>query len=201
MNDRLSAQEAQSNAANPSESDTKLIRNSLAHLGLTDVAVTSDAIKDNQQYHEALAKELAGVLGRKGGIMKDGLVGLDEVWCVWNRARGVGESSLIPIRTLTDPALRPQPSSHRQICASQLPTSSNTARRVYTFAPSNRVSLSSIPPSSRNHPSRIAPSTSSTSAKRSPNRSRLRSTSSERRLSGRERRRSRLRGRSGWLCR
>lgn len=48
-------------------------------------------IKDNQQYHEELAKELAGVLGRKGGIMKDGLVGLDQAWCVWNRARGIGE--------------------------------------------------------------------------------------------------------------
>lgn len=64
-------------------------------------------------YLEGLARELGGVLvggGRDGGgglmvggtanvkgkgkgkeVMKPrGIIGLDEVWCVWNRARGVG---------------------------------------------------------------------------------------------------------------
>lgn len=48
-------------------------------------------IADQNRYHEALAKELGAVLGRKGGVMEKGIVGLDEAWCVWNRARGVGE--------------------------------------------------------------------------------------------------------------
>lgn len=29
------------------------------------------------------------MLEQKGGVMKDGVVALDQVWCVWNRARGV----------------------------------------------------------------------------------------------------------------
>lgn len=51
--------------------------------------MTQDMLKDEKRYRELLTKELSGILARPGGIMKDGLVGLDEVWCVWNRARGV----------------------------------------------------------------------------------------------------------------
>lgn len=67
-------------------------------------------IRDERLYHEALAKELGGVLTGYGvargaggrGIGKDllvfmkdergrrGMLSLDEVWCIWNRARGVG---------------------------------------------------------------------------------------------------------------
>lgn len=58
-------------------------------------------------YLRELAKELAGLLTGKDGLMVDrfvrvkgkgeerrkgrGMLGLDEVWCIWNRARGVGE--------------------------------------------------------------------------------------------------------------
>ena len=49
-----------------------------------------------------LARELGGLLTGEGGLMVGkggrggkkgrGMIGLDEVWCAWNRARGVGES-------------------------------------------------------------------------------------------------------------
>lgn len=91
----------------PSDSETTFIRSSLARLGLPTDAVTQDMVADEKAYHLELAKELGGLLlgghGGKGGkaresdkrgigIMKDsrGIVGLDEVWGAWNRARGVG---------------------------------------------------------------------------------------------------------------
>lgn len=40
-------------------------------------------------YHHSLASELAGVLERSQLLATRGLVSLDEVWCHWNRARGV----------------------------------------------------------------------------------------------------------------
>ncbi|GAB1525358.1 hypothetical protein RhiTH_008518 [Rhizoctonia solani] len=92
----------------PSDSETTFIRSSLARLGLPTDAVTQDMVADEKAYHLELAKELGGLLlggyGGKGGkaresdrrgsgILKDsrGIVGLDEVWGAWNRARGVGE--------------------------------------------------------------------------------------------------------------
>ncbi|KAF8718551.1 Vacuolar protein sorting protein 36 Vps36, partial [Rhizoctonia solani] len=94
----------------PSDSETTFIRSSLARLGLPTDAVTQDMVADEKAYHLELAKELGGLLlggyGGKGGkaresdrrgsgILKDsrGIVGLDEVWGAWNRARGVGDSS------------------------------------------------------------------------------------------------------------
>ena len=77
-----------------------VVKRSLASLGLSTPAVTPDMMRDEQEYHRQLAKELATVLlgSTKGNepIMQDGksqkgLVGLDEIWCMWNRARGVGE--------------------------------------------------------------------------------------------------------------
>lgn len=67
-----------------------LASTSLQSLGLVSAAVTADLVSDSKRYHEELAKELAEVL-RKGGVMErhGGIVGLDEVWCLWNRARGV----------------------------------------------------------------------------------------------------------------
>ncbi|QRV85383.1 vacuolar protein-sorting-associated protein 36 [Ceratobasidium sp. AG-Ba] len=98
------------NAHAPSESETTFIRSSLARLGLPTDAVTQDMVADEQVYHTELAKELSGLLlggGVKGksktseqrGIMADlrGIVGLDEVWGAWNRARGV---ALLPPSTL-----------------------------------------------------------------------------------------------------
>jgi len=84
--------------------EATFIRSSLSQLGLQmeNAPVTQDMIKDEQQWMEELAKELAWVLqggrGKKGavrvGMMRDrGIIALDEVWGGWNRARGVGKSS------------------------------------------------------------------------------------------------------------
>ena len=79
---------------------------------MANAPVTLDMIRDERKWVEELARELAGVLqsGRgsvvrrqdswdtkqlekEGGIMgKRGIVGLDEIWGGWNRARGIGES-------------------------------------------------------------------------------------------------------------
>lgn len=100
LNERLSAAEAASPSAatSPTASQKTLVRTSLQSLGL-EAAVTPDMVKESEKYHEELAKELFAILwgknktgatGSGGGIMsKEGIVGLDEVWCVWNRARGV----------------------------------------------------------------------------------------------------------------
>lgn len=88
--------------------EAKFIRSSLAQLGLqmSNAPVTLDMIRDERKWIEELARELARVLqgspddipGRKSvGIMKErGVIGLDEVWGGWNRARGV---ALIPPST------------------------------------------------------------------------------------------------------
>jgi ESCRT-II complex subunit VPS36 len=53
-------------------------------------------VRDDRLYLEGLAKELGVLLvGRDGqsGLMGGrGVVGLDEVWVIWMRARGVGMS-------------------------------------------------------------------------------------------------------------
>ena len=83
--------------------EAKFIRSSLAQLGLqlSNAPVTADMIQDERTWMEELARELARVLQgsvdegpeqKTGGIMKErGIIGLDEVWGGWNRARGVGE--------------------------------------------------------------------------------------------------------------
>jgi ESCRT-II complex subunit VPS36 len=86
---------ASSTVTEPEEAT--FIRSSLAQLGLPTMAVTQDMVKDEDQYHEELARELASVLSGKGTNRKgllgtgEGIIGLDEVWGGWNRARGVGE--------------------------------------------------------------------------------------------------------------
>ena len=80
--------------------EATFIRSSLAQLGLqmANAPVTQDMVRDERDWYEELAKELAGVLegtGAKGkggdGMMrKRGIIALDEVWGGWNRARGVG---------------------------------------------------------------------------------------------------------------
>ncbi|OAX38083.1 hypothetical protein K503DRAFT_741756 [Rhizopogon vinicolor AM-OR11-026] len=89
--------------------EAKFIRSSLSQLGLqmSNAPITPDMIRDERKWIEELARELAGVLqgspddipGKKSvGMMKErGIVGLDEVWGGWNRARGV---ALIPPSTL-----------------------------------------------------------------------------------------------------
>ncbi|GAA5907646.1 hypothetical protein JCM6882_008937, partial [Rhodosporidiobolus microsporus] len=62
--------------------------------GLLSSAVTAADAKTEREYHLSLAKELLAVL--EGGAVVErmgGIVGLDEVWCFWNRARGV---ALVP---------------------------------------------------------------------------------------------------------
>lgn len=70
--------------------EATFIRSSLAQLGLSmdGIPVTSDMSKDEQKYVEQLSIELGKVL--LSGIMRErGIIGLDEVWGGWNRARGV----------------------------------------------------------------------------------------------------------------
>lgn len=76
-----------------------IIGSSMARLGLTSATVvTADMVKDDEHWLDELAKELGSILtgsngSRGGGLMKDrGMIGLDEVWGGWNRARGVGQS-------------------------------------------------------------------------------------------------------------
>lgn len=118
-------------AVEPDQEAATLIRTSLVQLGLPSPAVTADMARDQEEYHRELARELAGLLlgnpsgAQRTGLMgagkiaakgktneslsrvKDdelkgrGLIGLDEVWCVWNRARGV---ALIPPQALRSAA-------------------------------------------------------------------------------------------------
>ncbi|KAH9856236.1 EAP30/Vps36 family-domain-containing protein [Lenzites betulinus] len=85
--------------------EATFIRSSLAQLGLqmANAPVTQDMVRDERKWYEELARELAGVLegsgaktGGEGMMRKRGIVGLDEVWGGWNRARGV---ALIPPAT------------------------------------------------------------------------------------------------------
>jgi len=83
-----------------SDEETTLIRSSLVQLGLPSPALTKDMEKDQEKYHEGLAKELGQLLTghdgtKRGGLMVGaegrGVIGLDEVWGLWMRARGVCE--------------------------------------------------------------------------------------------------------------
>jgi ESCRT-II complex subunit VPS36 len=96
--------------------EATFIRSSLSQLGLqmTNTPVTHDMMKDEQRWTNELARELARVLQgtgnepRKsggsdgGGMMKDrGIIALDEVWGGWNRARGVGMSSIVIFKKIS----------------------------------------------------------------------------------------------------
>ncbi|GAA5926199.1 hypothetical protein JCM1841_001153 [Sporobolomyces salmonicolor] len=98
INTQLAAQ-TQSTATSSSSSSSSpaeltraasLASASLASLGLVTAAITPDQVASSREYHRELARELAGVL-QKGRVLegRGGVMGLDEVWCVWNRARGV----------------------------------------------------------------------------------------------------------------
>jgi ESCRT-II complex subunit VPS36 len=96
-----------------------LLRTSLVQLGLPTPALTQDMVRDDKLYLEGLAKELAVLLvGRDGkGLMvgegSRGVVGLDEVWVIWMRARGVGKSPSVStqlkdkVQVLTSSTLTP----------------------------------------------------------------------------------------------
>lgn len=40
-----------------------------------------------------LVSELVELLVGAGNLLSDGLIGLDSVWCAWNRARGIGNTN------------------------------------------------------------------------------------------------------------
>lgn len=95
--DAGSAKVMTTQAVEPEEAT--FIRSSLAQLGLqmANAPVTLDMVRDERRWVDELARELAGILqgsgggtGREGLMRRRGVVGLDEVWGGWNRARGVG---------------------------------------------------------------------------------------------------------------
>lgn len=120
LNERLtSASGSSSSGAEPLEpEEATFVRSSLGQLGVTlkNVPITADMADDERKYLDNLAKELADVLqGRDNprqrlastGIMKaGGIIGLDEAWVRWNRARGVGACSLL--HHLWDPFISSQ---------------------------------------------------------------------------------------------
>lgn len=82
---------------NPNSADSKdaiTIQASLQAMGMTDVVITPDMARDSQHYAKQLATELESVLKRRSILEEKGMVGLDEIWCIWNRARGVCASTL-----------------------------------------------------------------------------------------------------------
>lgn len=131
LNEQLSAA-----SRNPSASGVQLepeeatfVRSSLAQLGLSmkNAPVTADMSNDEKKYSDQLAFELAGVLegdngGGKVGMMKErGIIGLDEVWGGWNRARGI--SLISPELTLKSLPYLPRhthPPIHTRTLASGL---------------------------------------------------------------------------------
>ncbi|WWC70241.1 uncharacterized protein I206_104191 [Kwoniella pini CBS 10737] len=112
INARLTTQLASNPAGvqQPTEEETTMIRSSLVQLGLAAPAITKEMMRDEQRYHQGLAKELGELLtgrisdrvqGGGEGLMIGrngrGVIALDEVWGLWMRARGV---SLLPPSTL-----------------------------------------------------------------------------------------------------
>ncbi|GAA5973602.1 hypothetical protein JCM11641_007143 [Rhodosporidiobolus odoratus] len=106
-----------SSSSTPTPEAAALATRSLTQLGLlTQPAVTSStsstststssaASSNTSGYHLDLAKELVGVLEKSRLVERGGgVVGLDEVWCSWNRARGVALVSPKDLR-LTAPYL------------------------------------------------------------------------------------------------
>ena len=108
LNSKLTQQQNQRSPPNgpggPGQEDDEtqtFIRSSLVQLGLPAPAITPDMVADERKYLEGLANELGGLLtGKTGGREDDGLmvgrqgkglVGMDQVWGLWNRARGVCE--------------------------------------------------------------------------------------------------------------
>ncbi|PLW53826.1 hypothetical protein PCANC_03580 [Puccinia coronata f. sp. avenae] len=105
INAKLTSLESQPKSSEEGDSaDQKaglVIRSSLVKLGLPAPAVTADMMSHDQAFARELAKELAGVLARimapgDSGLMTHacldlarGIRPLDEVWCIWNRARGI----------------------------------------------------------------------------------------------------------------
>ena len=103
LNDRLSATSSSPHPSSLSSEpeEATFIRSSLSQLGLemANAPVTLDMIKDEKRWEEELVRELADVIqggGSGKGILRGrGIIGLDEVWGGWNRARGVGKHMVV----------------------------------------------------------------------------------------------------------
>ena len=99
LNEKLSATSSSSHSSSLSSEpeEATFIRSSLSQLGLqmANAPVTLDMIKDEKKWEEQLVRELADVIqggGSGKGILRGrGIIGLDEVWGGWNRARGMCE--------------------------------------------------------------------------------------------------------------
>ena len=109
LNDRLSATAKSPTSSSPYSSslssepeEATFIRSSLSQLGLqmANTPVTLDMIKDERKWEEELIRELADFIQAGGpgkGILRGrGIVGLDEIWGGWNRARGICEQATPP---------------------------------------------------------------------------------------------------------
>lgn len=89
------AQSLNAKLAAPDSEDESLIRSSLVQLGLPAPALTQDMVKSQEDYHKGLARELNGILeGLMLGPRGRGMIGLDEVWGLWMRARGICKYTL-----------------------------------------------------------------------------------------------------------
>ena len=108
LNDRLSTTSSSPHPSSLSSEpeEATFIRSSLSQLGLemTNAPVTLDMIKDEKKWEEQLLRELADVIQGGGlgkGILRGrGIIGLDEVWGGWNRARGICErTNVLTIQT------------------------------------------------------------------------------------------------------
>ena len=110
LNEKLaSSTTASSVPSNGAEAQAQQPAQALKTLGLISAPITQEQVKDEEKYHHELARELGAFLtgasgkgpavgkspvaraGDKGLMQRRGVMGLDEVWCLWNRARGVGE--------------------------------------------------------------------------------------------------------------
>ncbi|KAG5642285.1 hypothetical protein DXG03_003062 [Asterophora parasitica] len=138
LNEKLTAATAETQSfaspVSPTEpEEATFIRSSLSQLGLqmSNAPVTLDMIKDERQWTEELARELAQILQgsssstpKESGMMKSrGIIALDEVWGGWNRARGV---ALIPPSTFL-------------LVLPQLPLCTDPPIQTRTFASGLRV--------------------------------------------------------------
>ena len=108
LNTKLNQQQSVSASSGFSSAEEEaaqtFLRSSLVQLGLPAPAVTADMMADERMYLDGLAKELGGLLTGSPGTMDaqglmvgrngKGLVGMDEVWGLWNRVRGVCESTV-----------------------------------------------------------------------------------------------------------
>lgn len=96
------------------EEAVSIVTQSLKSLGLDAPVVAGADDVEEEQYHRKLATELGSVLlgshkqssSTAHSLMAEGdpkreIIGLDEVWCFWNRVRGVGKSALQVLKPLT----------------------------------------------------------------------------------------------------